>query len=184
MMAEFRLPEALDPEFVSELDRLPMDQLRAKRDSCTQLETELSYLRRLAQARIDIVMAEAERRRGGQGAARDEEAAEGLVERLPQILSDHARTAGPGRLPSLLAPAEGDQARLDANIEAVLPSNQLGSVDEMPPARLDEVLIQLSTLERRVSGERRALHDIQDRIQEEIIRRYRSGEVTVDSLLS
>jgi hypothetical protein len=183
-MAQFKLVEAFDPDFVSELDRLPIERLRAKRDSCTQLETELSYLRRLVQARIDIVLAESQRRRGGQGQPEIVETTEELVQRLPQILADHSRTAGPGRLPSLMAPAEGDQARLDASVETVLASDQLGSLDEMPQARLDDVLDELSALERRVSGERRALHDIQDRIQEEVVRRYRSGEVTVDSLLN
>ena len=182
-MAQFNLVVAFDPEFLSELDRLPIEQLRAKRDSCTQLETELSYLRRLAQARIDLVMAESQRRRSGQGGPQTDETTEELVHRLPQILADHGRTAGPGRLPSLMAPAEGDQARLDASVDELLPSGQLGSLDEMGQGRLDAVLDELSTLEQRVSGERRALHDIQDRIQEEIVRRYRTGEVTVDSLL-
>jgi hypothetical protein len=48
---------------------------------------------------------------------------------------------------------------------------------------LDELLEKLSSLERSVSSERRALHDIQDRVQEELVRRYRSGEATVDALL-
>ncbi len=38
----------------------------------------------------------------------------------------------------------------------------------------------LSSLEHDVSAERRALHDIQDHLQEELVRRYRSGEANVD----
>jgi vacuolar-type H+-ATPase subunit I/STV1 len=182
-VAQFNLVEAFDPEYTSDLEHLPMERLRAKRDACAQLETDLSYLRRLAQARIDLILAESQRRHSGGFETEGGAGAEDLVHRLPQILSDHGRQDGPGRLPSILAPAEGDQARLSARVEEVLPSDQLGSLDELTPGQLDDLLRDLSELERRVSGERRALHDIQDRLQEELVRRYRSGEATVDALL-
>ena len=181
-MAQFNLVEALDPEYTSDLEHLPMDALRAKRDNCAQLETDLSYLRRLAQARVDLIVAESQRRHGGAGHTADESTEE-LVQRLPQILSDHGRQEGPGRLPALLAPAEGDQARLAARVEDILPSGKLGSLNELSAGQLDDLLRELSDLERQVSAERRALHDIQDRLQEELVRRYRSGEATVDTLL-
>ena len=47
-----------------------------------ELETEVSYVRRLTQARIDILEAEIERRATG-GSLED------LIARLPQILADH-----------------------------------------------------------------------------------------------
>lgn len=180
-MAQFNLVEAFDPEYTSDLEQLPMEALRAKRDACAQLETDLSYLRRLAQARIDLILAESQRRHGN--VAGGELGNEDLVQRLPQILSDHGRHDGPGRLSALLAPAEGDQTRLAARVEEVLPSDKLGSLDEVGAAHLDDLLRELSELERRVSAERRSLHDIQDRLQEELVRRYRSGEATVDALL-
>jgi len=178
----FNLVEAFDPEYTSDLEQLPMEALRSKRDSCTQLETELSYLRRLAQARVDLILAESQRRHGS-AAGEDGESTSDLVQRLPQILADHGRHEGPGRLPSLLAPGEGEQVRLAARVEELLPSDQLGSLDELAPAQLDDLLRDLSELERRVSAERRALHDIQDLLQEELVRRYRSGEANVDALL-
>ncbi len=179
-MAQFDLKEVLDPEYVSGLESLPLQDLRAKRAACAELETELSYLRRLAQARIDLVLDESERRQhGSTGAGRDE-----LVERLPQILGEHDRSGGPGRLPAFLAPAEGDQLRLAARVEQLLPTEQLGSLSSVAVGRLGELLEVLSLLERDVSAERRSLHDILDRIQEELVRRYRSGEATVDTLLT
>jgi vacuolar-type H+-ATPase subunit I/STV1 len=180
-MAEFELAEVLSPDFNADLERLPIEELRAKRDVCAELETELSYLRRLAQARIDLILAESHRHRAGAGS--DQESTGELVQRLPQILGEHERQQGPGRLPAFLAPAEGEQARLAARVERVLPSEQLGSLAEISPSRLDALLEQLSELERQVSSERRALHDIQDRLQEEVVRRYRSGEADVDALL-
>jgi hypothetical protein len=177
-MAEYDLIKAFDPEYLAGLERLPLAELRAKRDACAEMETDLSYLRRMAQARIDIIMAESERRHLGVAESGSE-----LVERLPRILGDHERGEGSGRLPTFFAPAEGAQASLTARVEEVLPSDRLGALADIGAEELDRLLADLTTLERDVSAERRALHDIQDRLQEELVRRYTSGEATVDTLL-
>jgi molybdopterin converting factor small subunit len=176
---EASLGRVFHPNYLDRLEQLPMPALRTKRVACTELETELSYLRRLVQARVDLVVAERERRRLGLS----ELSPEALVEQLPQILGMGARGEGPGRLPHLLAPAEEDQAVLTARVERVLPSEQLSSLGALLPEELDTLLEKLSELEREVSAERRLLHDIQDRLQEELVRRYRSGEASVDALL-
>jgi vacuolar-type H+-ATPase subunit I/STV1 len=178
-MAEFDLTEALSPGYLVDLGRLSLDGLRAKRDACAELETELSYLRRLVQARIDLILAESERRHLGPA----DQSPETLVELLPQILSEHSRGEGAGRLPTFFAPAQGMLQRLAAQVEQLLPSDQLGSLPALSATELGERLGALSELERDVSTDRRALHDIQDRLQEELVRRYRSGEANVDALL-
>ena len=179
-MAEFNLLEAFDPLYVADLGNLSLPKLRAKRDACAELETELSYLRRLAQARIDLIMAEAERRHLGLS----ELGPEAMVELLPQILGEHTRADGSGRFPALFAPAEGVQISLTARVEELLPADKLGSLGSLRAPELDDLLTRLSALEHEVSEERRSLHDIQDRLQEELVRRYRSGEANVDALLS
>ncbi len=179
-MPELTLVEALDPPFLSGLDQIPLADVRAKRDSCAELETELSYLRRLAQARIDLIAAEVERRKAGGPASQPES----IVENLPRILAEHTRTEGPGRLTALFAPAEGAQASLVARVEAVCPPEQLGSLGDLTSARLAELLKDLTDLEREVSSERKALHAVLGKLEEEIVRRYKSGEATVDALLS
>jgi hypothetical protein len=179
-MPEHMMDEVLDPAYVAGLPELPLASLRAKRDRCSELETELSYLRRLAQARIDLITAESERRRHGLSVPGPEV----LVEQLSHILGEHARGEGPGRLPVLLAPAEGVQERLAARLDAICSSDQLGSLGELSSSQLEELLASLSSLEREVSAERRNLHAVQDKLQEELVRRYRSGEATVDALLT
>jgi hypothetical protein len=178
-MAEFDLTDALSPDYLVGLEGLSLSGLRAKRDACAELETELSYLRRLVQARIDLVLAESERRHLGLA----DPGPEALVELLPQILSEHSRGEGAGRLPTFFAPAQSMQLRLAARAEQLLPSDQLGSLPALTITELSERLVELSDLERDVSADRRALHDTQDRLQEELVRRYRSGEASVDALL-
>ena len=178
-LMSLNVDEAFDPSYLTDLGGLSLTELRAKRQACAELETDLSYLRRLAQARIDLIVAESERRRLGLA----EPGPEALVEQLPQILSDHTHAAGLGRLPTVFAPAEGSQLSLTARVEALLPPNKVGSLGTLSSAELSELLTSLSDLERDVSAERRSLHDIQDRLQEELVRRYRSGEANVDTLL-
>ncbi|HYA45759.1 MAG TPA: hypothetical protein VED59_09130 [Acidimicrobiales bacterium] len=177
-MAQVDLASALDPAYLAGLEGIPLVELRAKRAACIGLETELSYLRRLAQARIDLILDESERRQQGIPQPKKD-----LVERLPQILGDYARVEGPGRLPAFLAPPEGAQLELSSLVEELLPADQLASLPAVPQERLDELLKTLGLLEREVSTQRRALHDILNRLQEELVRRYRIGEATVEALL-
>ncbi len=179
-MPELNLVEVFDPAYLAGLQQLSLEDLRSKRDVCAELETGLSYLRRLAQARIDLLTAETERRDLGLSAPKPD----ALVGQLPQILGEHARPGGPGRLPALLAPAEGAQDRLAARVDRICPSEQLGYLADLASTQLEELLAGLVSLERDVSDERRALHAVQDRIQEEIVRRYKSGEASVDALLA
>jgi hypothetical protein len=163
----------LDPSYVAGLDRLPLSEVRARRAACNQLETDLSYLRRLVQGRIDIIVAEAGQVPGDVD----------LVDRLPEILSEHDRPPGVGRLSTLLAPSEEEQSALTARLDEAFSVADQESIARMDRSEIDAALGRLSDLERDVSSERRALHDILDQLQEEIVRRYRSGEASVDTLL-
>src|SRR5689334_7363186 len=75
-----RIQRLLDPSFVDALGGRALDDLRSMKAECTDVENALSYLRRLAQARIEILKAEHERRVQG-GNLGD------LVNDLPRILS-------------------------------------------------------------------------------------------------
>jgi len=78
-----RIDRVLGPEYLSGIDTRPLDEVRAMDHECNEIETELSYVRRLAQARIDIIQAEVDRRADG-GSLGD------LIAALPGILSDSA----------------------------------------------------------------------------------------------
>ena len=95
-----RIDVVLEPEYIAGLDERPDDDVRAMREECMELETEFSYVRRLAQARIEILTAEQERRANG-GSVAD------LVAALPRILADSGPRPAPAssRLTHHLAPA-------------------------------------------------------------------------------
>jgi hypothetical protein len=166
------------PEYLEGLEDWPIDRVRARRDEATEAETGLSFLRRIVQGRLDIVLAEQRRRQLGQEAGDLED----LLERLPGILGDRVHAPGLGRLPTLMAPGEL-APELSARLEAVLSASRLYSLPSEGEEALAEASAALEEFERSVSVQRRAVFDVLDRLQEELVRRYRTGEASVDSLL-
>lgn len=150
-----RSARVLDPAFVSDLEGNSVEELRAKHAECVELETEVSYVRRLTQARIDILGAEVQRRTSG-GSLED------LISRLPEILSDPGPRGNPAssRLPLQMAPEQDSEwAPALARFDGVLAN--LPTLDD---AELEEAIAGLRALEREVSDQRRQLFDVIDRI--------------------
>ena len=50
--------------------------------------------------------------------------------------------------------------------------------------KVRQMIDDLTFYEHGLSGQRRSLHAVIDHLQEEIVRRYKTGEATVDNLLS
>jgi hypothetical protein len=178
-MSQPGLEEVLAPGFLGDLQSRPIEEIRVLRDRCQQVEVGHSFLRRLAQARLDIVAAHARRRSevGERPGVTD------LVEHLPDILSDHLRSAGPGRLPTYLAPSDEEEEALTAEVDAVCDAETLASLPRLSDAEVSTLIHRLTEVEREISSSRRAVHDRIDALQAELTRRYKSGEASVESLL-
>ncbi len=162
---------------MDDLTALSMEELRAKRAESQAIEVGLSYLRRLAQGRLDIVAAEQRRRvEGGEPVDHD-----GLVASLSDILGDHLIAPGNGRLPQLLSP---DLEAFDTEaLDAIAGPNRLANLGECTDEDLAGLVERLSAFEAEVSAERRTLFTTIDAVQAEITRRYKTGEASVESLL-
>lgn len=175
--------EALtDPQFVVEVGELVLAEVRRRRGQCQDAEETLSFRRRLVQGRLDIVQAELFRRAGGQI-----DGAPDLVQSLPDILVEHGdRHLGPGRLTSLGADTADLGADFDdfaARLDGIVDGARLSELDQESEESLRRAADELDELERGISAQRHRLHAHIDRFQEEIVRRYKSGEASVDSLL-
>jgi len=168
----------LDPELLDGLATRPIDEVRSLRAQCIDVETGLSYLRRMVQGPLDIVQREQQRRSSG--------AAEGdlatLVDELPDLLAEHTRGTGVGRLPQTLEPTTVDPA-LEAELDGMVGGGRVAKVPEMSDAELDELATGLAAFERKVSEQRHAYFERIDALQAELTRRYRTGEASVESLL-
>lgn len=172
-----QLSDLTDPSYLDGLEGWTLDEVRSRRDQTREAETGLSYLRRIVQGRLDILGAEQNHRRKGDRGGVSE-----LVEELPSILSENVHAPGLGRLPALMAPGHIDE-ELEGRLEQILPGSSLGTLSELGDEDLKKRADELTEFERSVSTQRRALLDVVDRLQDEIVRRYRTGEATVDSLL-
>lgn len=175
------LRSIIDGDDLGDLMALGMDELRARRAGCREVETGLSYLRRQAQGHLDVVAAERARREDGgdeQGTDLEE-----LIARLPEVLAGSTRTPGNGRMPSEFGTGDVDPDLAD-ELDAIISGGRLSEPDQLDDAELAAVADALVGFERTVSDLRRTLFDRIDAIEAELTRRYRTGEASVDSLLS
>jgi hypothetical protein len=178
VMVDASLSDLLAPDFVDSLELLSIGELRSRRIRAAEVEVGLSFARRLVQGHLDILLAESDHRKAGTAPIDPST----MVERLPSILADRVHTPGNGRLVTLLAPARSDHQHLN-RVDAIVEAARLVDLPSLDDAGLSDSKEALYGLERDVSRERRALHEVMDRLQQELIRRYKVGEVTVDSLL-
>lgn len=176
-----QLDQIADPAYVAGLTERPLVDVRAMRNHCQQLENALSYARRLVQGRLDIVGGEFKRRRDGgePGTLSD------LVHRLPELLADEGHASSgvarpPQEMESVSEVADAYEARLDQ----ILSIGQLGQTASMTDNQLAQMVEKLRDFEREISQRRHDLHTRIDQLQAEITRRYRTGEASVDTLLT
>lgn len=177
-----RIAHVLDPAYTEGLESLPMDELRSRRSACQAVEVGLSYQRRMAQGRLDLVGAERNERAGGAAAPHVGEGTEEMVEHLSGILADRGRAPGFGRMPQLMAPDDEDVDT--GELDAIAGPGALASLDDLDDDRLAELVERFSAYERAVSDQRHQLHSRIDAVQAEIARRYRTGEASVETLLT
>ena len=173
------LAHVTDAAYLDGLESLPLDEIRRRRERSQDLENGLSYVRRLLHGRLDIVRDELDRRRSGDAPA----ALDALVARLPDLLAEGSRSSSLPRPPQDFVPGP-DTAELVADLERRCPASTLGALPELDDAALAALVEELAGLEREVSAGRSDLHRVIDVLHAEIIRRYRAGDATVDSLLT
>ncbi|MGD0439814.1 MAG: hypothetical protein ABSB52_04220 [Acidimicrobiales bacterium] len=193
------IDQLLEPELTSDLENVPVDELRTRRDACQRAEVALSYVRRLLQGELDIVAAELEARtRGVRGDTGR------LLEDLPAILAgtntiapmqSHAHEprltmAGVAEgwteqselaLEELVVEVLAAEVKGDETRQPVLPGANLGAFGDEELRSLGGLL---RSAETSVSMRRRRLHDQIDQLQSTIVERYKVGAADPDSLLS
>jgi hypothetical protein len=174
------LDRVLADDYAARVEDLALDEVRARRGECQEVEVGLSYARRIVQGRLDIIHAELERRRAGDGPS----AVSSIVDRLKEgeMLGEHARPPGFGRLPTLMSPGETDEYLAEA--DAVAHSDTLSALPEASDEDVRALADELERIERSLSDKRREVFDRIDVFQAEIVRRYKTGAATTDSLLT
>ena len=158
---------AIDPRSLS------LEELRELRNRLQNEDDVVSYVRRVAQARLDLVRAEATRRARG-------ETSEDVSSELRVVLSSHL-TSGAPRPPR---PVENfDDNELSDELDGVCARYGFSRLENLPSSEIEDLDRHLTAFERRVSDDRRARYEHLDALSAELVRRYREGEASVDGLL-
>lgn len=159
------LEAVLAEDFLDGLGDRATGELRDLRRTCEQVESHLSYRRRMLHGHMDLLRAELERRGVG-----------GAVGAVTELLGHLADGPGQGaRSPShqrFTAEVAEDHA---TTLSADLPDRS----DEELRARGEELVAE----EHEVSDMRRVVLDRLDAVQAEVLRRYRDGSASIDEIL-
>ena len=170
-----RIDRVTSEDYLEGLSEVDPAGLRAMRDDCREEEGGLSYARRVVHGQLDIVRAEQRRRGGGDQ--------EGLVGNLTDILADEPapRSRGARSAPMYL-PDENSYG--NRSHDTPLDDAALGRVPELSDEELATLLERLQAKEAHVSSLRRIVMDHLDALQDELISRYRDGNVNVDEIVA
>jgi len=172
-----RIDQVLDPEFVANIEDIPLDELRLRRGVCDKLDVELSYYRRLLHGRMDLLSFEMRRRTG--------EETRSLIEALPDILADTSGEASSHFLVPRNLPLDPPDIPLDGNrpIDRVLADDFLAHLPTISDTELQAIQAMLTEAEGDVSTQRRSVYETLEKLTTEVARRYRDGLASVNELL-
>ncbi len=163
-----RIDQVLEPSYSADLAARDSDRLRAMKAECAALETAVSYSRRLAQGRIEILEAEQQRRSDGRPLS-------DLIDKLPQILGGDSGRAGAAHTRLAEPEAAIVELRWPDGRERLLADDSLANLPTVTDSDLTSTLESLRSFERELSEQRRALHGVIDGIEHEIATRAAAG---------
>ncbi len=163
-----RLDIVLEPGFLENLDELELDELRRRRHTTDEVESQISYYRRLLHGRMDLLNFEIRRRRG------EEERT--LLEALPEILASGMILGSEPTLRHLdtMPPLPTKTGR--RLIDKIMDDGILTQLPDLTDEEVSEALDKLRDFETEMSNQRRQLHVVIDTLQDEIVSRYRSQQ--------
>lgn len=158
----------------SDLAGMTLEQVRERRAELQAEEDAVSFVRRIAQGRLDIAREEARRRASGE--PREDDVTGGIT----RVFSAE-RGTGSNRPPRDTTVAADH--RLLGDLERLCESVGFGGLGELDDAELATCTGRLAEFEAAVSARRRDLFAEIDALSQELVRRYRSSTSSVDALL-
>ncbi len=163
-----RIDIVLEPEYLADLSEASLEDLRKRRSTTEDVETQISYYRRLIHGRMDLLNFEV-RRRGG-----EEERT--LLEALPEILASGMILGPEPNLKHIetMPPLPTSTGR--RLIDKIMDDGVLTQLPELTDEDLVEALDRLEEVETELSTQRKQLHGVIDSLQGEIIARYRTQQ--------
>ena len=171
-----RLDHILDAGYLADLRARSTDEVRSMRAETREEEALLSYERRMLHGRLAILTKELERRARGEDAGT-------LLELLPSILSgDEQRGPSRGSLP--LNDPNLDFAHPHRRVTKLVSDDTIANLPSLDETEIRQIIGELEGAEHEVSAQRRPLLDVLDSLNQELARRYQTGEADPSDVLA
>lgn len=174
-MVERALSDILDPSYVENLGSLPPEELRRRKEQADAHEAALSYARRILQGKIDLLIAELQGRKHS-----SEPDLAPLMADLAKALEPRRERQFRGRFPKIIARPETPEV---AEAERIAADPIFTRIEEASADEIAWIAGRLRDAERRISDMRNKLHGQIDALEAEMVRRYSSGQLSVDEVL-
>lgn len=148
-------------------EQLTLADIRAQRNALQGEEDAISFVRRLAQGRLDLVQDEQRRRASG-----SEQPVGSLADRLADVFGQQ-HGGGSARPPrETNVPADHP---LVLELDQLCEHYQFESMENIDDKSLDELAGALGMFEKSCSGQRHDLFEKIDALTAELVRRVREG---------
>ena len=159
---------------MSNYSELDLAGIRAARAELQSQEDAVSFVRRMAQGRLDI--------------ARDEQRRRSANMPTSNTATDLAGVFGQEHGGGSARPPRETNVSTDhplvVELEQLCERIGFGSIRTLDVYALQRVIDELAAFENARSGERRALFDQIDALTAELVKRYKDGGANVDALLN
>ena len=150
------LEYALGDKIVEDIERHGPAALRELRAKLERVENQMSYVRRVAQSRIDLARSELAERSAG----RQRSELSDVIRRLPAVLSENV---SPSAMPRFAEPEIDPDPAYSVDLDAIVPPMRMLDIGQLTSAELREVIVRLESVEARTSVQR---HIVQERVDE------------------
>lgn len=157
-----------------DLSTMTLDQVRSQRGELQVQEDAVSFVRRLAQGRLDIARDEVRHRASGESSRGD------ITDGITRVFATE-RGTGSNRPPRDTEVSTNHPLLVE--LERLCDTLGFGSLANLDAAELATCVQQLAEFESRVSLQRKELFARIDALSGELVRRYRSSTSSVDALL-
>ena len=148
---------------------LGLDELRELRSRLQREDDAVSYARRVAQARLDLVARVREQRAGDAPTSSSVDWSD--PEQLSEVLARHL-TGGDARPPRPTADLSDEAPARE--LESICSRYGISRLDELDLDELDALAAAIRDFEERVSSDRRERFERLDALTGELVRRYRA----------
>lgn len=189
LMGRRRSDRVLNPDYVIGLAELSNDDLLERRDEALQEESDVSYIRRLIQGRLDLLRFEVSRREQAQGVDVTDQSNDdaALVKALTSVLTDKhrgapraAQAAGTRALPVHVTRDPQVAVFSRRSAESAVADVRFSDLRSLSEQELTEAIEKFSALERDVSKQRSKVQEVADVLAEAVEQRVANGSMSAN----